>query len=116
MFIYRTRAFAAGISAAINYIMAFITTKTYYNLEKSLTLFGVITLYAVIDVLGMIFIYFYLPETEKRTLEDIEIHFSDNNKKLTDVKIKKNASQQKLEKLDKLETEKTGCDNNAFEK
>lgn len=93
--------------------MAFITTKTYYNLEKSLTLFGVITLYAVVDVLGMLFIYFFMPETEKRTLEDIEIHFSDNNRKLTDVKIKKNVSQAKLDRLDKKE--KDGCDNKAFE-
>lgn len=86
--------------------MAFITTKTYYNLEKSLTLFGVIALYAVLDILGFIFIYLYVPETERRTLEDIEIHFSDNSKKLSDIKIKKNVSQNKLE----------GLDNSAFEK
>lgn len=30
-----------------------------------------------------------LPETENRTLEDIEIHFSDNKLKLTDRKIPK---------------------------
>lgn len=28
--------------------------------------------------------YNILPETEGRTLEDIEIHFADNNRKLTD--------------------------------
>lgn len=33
--------------------------------------------------------YFILPETENRTLEDIELHFSDNNKKMTDRKIHK---------------------------
>lgn len=30
-----------------------------------------------------------MPETENRTLEDIEFHFSDNSKKLTDRKIAK---------------------------
>lgn len=40
----------------------------------------------------MIVGYFLLPETESRTLEDIEIHFSDNKRKLTDRKIQKNAS------------------------
>lgn len=33
--------------------------------------------------------YNILPETENRSLEDIEIHFSDKTKKLTDYKIAK---------------------------
>lgn len=32
----------------------------------------------------MVIMYFILPETEGCTLEDIEIHFSDNSRKLTD--------------------------------
>lgn len=63
----------------------------------------------MVDVLGFIFIYFYLPETEKRTLEDIELHFSDNNKKLNDIKIPKSKSILSVKAVDK------GCDNNAFE-
>lgn len=35
--------------------------------------------------------YFLLPETENRSLEDIEIHFSDNDRKMTDRKIKKSS-------------------------
>lgn len=31
--------------------------------------------------------YKILPETENRTLEEIELHFADNSKKLTDRKI-----------------------------
>lgn len=33
--------------------------------------------------------YKILPETENRTLEDIEMHFSDNSKRITDRKIPK---------------------------
>lgn len=33
--------------------------------------------------------YLILPETENHTLEDIELHFSDNKRKLTDRKIQK---------------------------
>lgn len=33
--------------------------------------------------------YKILPETEGRTLEDIELHFSDHSKKITDHKIPK---------------------------
>lgn len=32
--------------------------------------------------------YFIMPETENRTLEEIEMHFSDNSKGLTDIRIK----------------------------
>lgn len=71
--------------------MTFVTTKTYFNLETSLGLAGVIWFYGIIDILGLIFIYLMLPETENRTLEDIETHFSDNKRKLTDIKIKKSS-------------------------
>lgn len=36
--------------------------------------------------------YNILPETEGRTLEDIEIHFADNNRKLTDHHIARNSA------------------------
>lgn len=36
--------------------------------------------------------YFILPETEDHSLEDIELHFSDNLKKITDRKILKRSS------------------------
>jgi hypothetical protein len=51
-----------------------------------------------------------LPETERRTLEDIELHFSDNNKKLNDIKIAKLSG-----KIAPAPTAVNGCDNKAFE-
>ena len=43
-------------------------------------------------------IYNILPETEGRTLEDIEIHFADNNRKLTDHYIVPNSAGKTEEK------------------
>lgn len=89
--------------------------------------------------------YILLPETENRTLEDIERHFSDNSRSITDIKIprtkssKANDVEAKPEKMankgDIVElnnkspsviTEKNkgqagrmgkqGCDNKAFNK
>uniref|UniRef100_A0A336M0F0 CSON014627 protein n=1 Tax=Culicoides sonorensis TaxID=179676 RepID=A0A336M0F0_CULSO len=91
----KTRGMASGITAAINYLMFFISTKTYYDLETSVSLFGVITIYGAVGFIGTIFVYFFLPETEGRTLEEIEEHFSNNRLKLTDRKI---ASQRLLDK------------------
>lgn len=42
--------------------------------------------------------YFILPETENRSLEDIELHFSDSSKTLCDRKIARTAN---LEQMDK---------------
>lgn len=50
---------------------------------------GVSLMYCIICGLGLIFTYVVLPETEDRSLEDIELHFSDNTKNLTDRKIAK---------------------------
>jgi hypothetical protein len=60
----------------------------------------------VIDCLGLVFIYYYLPETERRTLEDIELHFSDNSKKLRDIEIPRGKLQKATAK---------GIENKAYE-
>lgn len=83
----KTRGLASGLTAALNYTLFFVSIKTYYDLETSISLFGAICLYGVIGALGTIFIYIFLPETEGKTLEEIEEHFSNNKNKLTDRKI-----------------------------
>lgn len=89
----RSRAFASGLSVAVSELIGFAATKSYYNLELWLALSGVITLYGVIGVLGYITMYFTLPETENCKLEEIELHFSDNSRKITDIHIRRNAVQ-----------------------
>lgn len=81
---FRTRGLAAGISAAINYTLGFATTKTYYNLETFLSMPGISMFYCIVATLGLILMVNIMPETENRSLEDIELHFSDNRKKITD--------------------------------
>ncbi len=61
--------------------------------------------------------YKFIPETENRTLEDIELYFTDNRRKWTDIKIIK----QKIVDDENVETNKdkdnntvNGCDNKAF--
>lgn len=69
--------------------MTFVTTKTYYELETSLSIPGTTLFNCCIAACGLILMYKILPETENRTLEDIEKHFSDDSKKITDYKIPK---------------------------
>uniref|UniRef100_A0A336K6S6 CSON014626 protein n=1 Tax=Culicoides sonorensis TaxID=179676 RepID=A0A336K6S6_CULSO len=84
----QTRGMSSGLTAACVHTMFFISTKTYYNLETSISLFGVICFYTLIAVMGTLFMYNFLPETEGKTLEEIEAHFSDNTLKLWDHKIR----------------------------
>ncbi|XP_058448099.1 facilitated trehalose transporter Tret1-like [Malaya genurostris] len=113
VFPFKSRSLACGITAALNYIMTFITTKTYFNLENSFSLPGVILFYGICGSIGVFFVYFFLPETEKRTLEDIEIYFSDNKRKLTDLHIKQNSKQSEKEAISNSR-EKQGITNNAY--
>lgn len=56
-------------------------------METSWSLPGVTLLTCGIIGLGLISLYSILPETTNRSLEDIEHHFSDNSKKITNRKI-----------------------------
>lgn len=78
---------SSGITAACVHLMFFVSTKTYYNLETTVTLFGMICFYTLVAIAGALFIFNFLPETEGKTLEEIEAHFSDNSLKLRDYKI-----------------------------
>lgn len=104
----------------MNYFMGFITKKTYYNLETTLSMPGVSLFYCIICGIGLVVMYVILPETEDRSLEDIELHFSDNSKNLTHRKIAKlnllRDNNSRIEDSENMETTKipSGFDNRAF--
>ncbi|XP_031629200.1 facilitated trehalose transporter Tret1-like [Contarinia nasturtii] len=87
MFPFKSRGIGSGIAAAMHFIFGFISRRTYYDLETTLSLPGVSLLFACISFIGLILTYNILPETENRSLEDIELHFSDSSKGITDRKI-----------------------------
>lgn len=72
----RTRAITSGVAVTINYLVVFMVTKTYPGLEQLLDLNGVLWLYFCFGAGGFLFLYVFLPETENRTLEEIEKHFA----------------------------------------
>lgn len=116
----RTRGMATGLTAALNYLLSFVATKTYYNLETSLSMPGVALFNCFIIAIGFVFMYFILPETEGKTLEDIELHFADKSKRLTDRQIRKMSKQlgtekdyDHIEEIIKLHA-KNGCVNGGY--
>lgn len=107
----RTRGPATGITAACNYLFVFTATKTYLSLEQTFALSGSFLCYGLFGVIGYgfdnseIFLnndallivsfivhFFVFPETEGRTLEEIEMYFSDTGRSLFDRNIRRLAT------------------------
>lgn len=76
--IFRSRASAQGIAAASNYVFSFLGSKTFIDLELNLKLWGTFATYATFGGLGAVYLYFHLPETEGRTLQEIEDFYNTN--------------------------------------
>ncbi|KAF0763767.1 facilitated trehalose transporter Tret1-like [Aphis craccivora] len=71
----KSRGVAAGSCAALSYFLMFILTKTYLTIEIILTLEYTMLLFGGIGIFGLIYLYLYLPETENKTLLEIEEYF-----------------------------------------
>lgn len=71
----RGRGIAGGVSAACGYSFIFVVTKSYIYLEHWLDIWGALLVYAVIGVWGIFYLYYCLPETEGKTLAEIEPYF-----------------------------------------
>ena len=68
----RIRGAAMAVAVAALWLACFILTYTFPLLNKVLGPDGTFWLYAVICVLGFVFIFFKLPETKNKSLEQIE--------------------------------------------
>ncbi|MGW8257098.1 MAG: sugar porter family MFS transporter, partial [Thermoguttaceae bacterium] len=68
----RIRGAAISVAVAALWIACFILTYTFPLLNKRLGPAGTFWLYAAICVAGFVFIFFRLPETKCKTLEEIE--------------------------------------------
>lgn len=69
------RGTAAGLSSTIGYLSAFVANKVFLDMVRLLTMPGTFFVYSCVAIVGVIFLYFKLPETENRTLLEIEANF-----------------------------------------
>ncbi|XP_075984583.1 facilitated trehalose transporter Tret1-like [Anticarsia gemmatalis] len=72
VFPFRSRATSQGIAAAWNYIVTFVGAKTLIDLETNFKLTGVFATYAAFGYIGTLYLYLYMPETEGKTLPEVE--------------------------------------------
>ncbi|GFG30814.1 hypothetical protein Cfor_10876 [Coptotermes formosanus] len=78
VFPYRTRGVAGGMAAGSVYFVCFIAAKTFLSTEHSMQLYGSFWLFGAINCFCFAFLYFLLPETEGKSLEEIESLFAGN--------------------------------------
>ena len=75
----RIRGAAMAVATVSLWLASFLLTYTFPFLNQMLNASGTFWLYGVICVLGLIFIYYKLPETKGKSLEEIEKELSYKN-------------------------------------
>lgn len=73
------RSAAAGVSSAIGYLIGFLSNKLFLSMVSAFTLNGTFWFYSAVSFIGCIALYFILPETENRTLEEVQAFFDKKN-------------------------------------
>ncbi|XP_046742994.1 facilitated trehalose transporter Tret1-like [Diprion similis] len=76
VFSAQVRSIAAGAASAFGYASNFVVNKVYLYMKEGMTLAGTFWFYSGVGLVGGIVIYFILPETEGRTLREIEEHYA----------------------------------------
>lgn len=89
VFPFRGRGVASGVAAAFAYIIGFVITKTYLDLHNLVSLPGVFGLYGIISILGCVYFYYFIPETEGKSLEEVEGILKQRFVKLKSAMVKK---------------------------
>lgn len=67
----------AGSSACLfNWLMAFIVTKFYNDMREAVQPYGTFWIFSLFSAIGVVFVYFLVPETKGKTLDQIQRELS----------------------------------------
>ncbi|KAL3844843.1 hypothetical protein ACJIZ3_002246 [Penstemon smallii] len=72
----KLRAAGASVSVGVNRVMNATVSMTFLSLSRAITIGGEFYLFAGVAVMAWFFVYFCLPETKGRSLEEMEELFS----------------------------------------
>jgi len=75
-----SRSAATGLATSVNWVFNLIVSMTFLTLLEVLTPSGAFWLYSGLAVIGFFFLFFLLPETRGKTLEEIEKLFTEKTR------------------------------------
>lgn len=79
----QTRGMIGSIAATFNWACAFAVTQSFNSLVDLLGTHVVFWIFSANVIVSALVVYFCLPETKGRTLEDIEYHMQQNSSRVT---------------------------------
>lgn len=68
----KIRGTAASVATAFNWMCTFIVTKTFNDLIEAIGNDGAFWFFGVVCVVGLVFVIMCVPETQGKSLEEIE--------------------------------------------
>lgn len=72
LFAPHIKGFASSLSCVLNWILAFIVTRFYTDLALSFGIHTTFWIFAVVSAIGTVFVFFIVPETKGKTLDEIQ--------------------------------------------
>lgn len=80
IFPVRARGRASGICTLFNWFCSFVITKTFSGLLKAFTAAGTFWFFGSLAFLAVLFVFFFVPETKGKSLEEIQQYFESKGK------------------------------------
>jgi MFS family permease len=72
LFASDVKSVAGPIAGTLNWLLAFIVTKTFINLRDAMGIGPTFWLFSAISIVGVFFVFFIVPETKGKSLADIQ--------------------------------------------
>lgn len=72
------KGIAGSIAGTTNWLLAFLITKTFKNITDGMGTDGAFWLFAGLTVVGVVFVFFAVPETKGKSLNEIQQHLAGN--------------------------------------
>jgi len=71
------RAKAMSLATFLNRVTATLMTSTFLSTAHAMSWAGFFFLLVIVSLIVMVFLYYFLPETKGRSLEDMSIYFAE---------------------------------------
>lgn len=72
LFAPQIKGFASSLSCVLNWLLAFLVTRFYSDLKDAFSTQATFWIFAVISAIGTVFVFFIVPETKGKTLDEVQ--------------------------------------------